>query len=107
MVNVSGYCYPDNYGSRYLDVLKQRIGGAIAINKRLERPIEVTLCLGIKTSHGQIQKAADVDDYLNVSERLGVDGAAIFTWEYLQPYLDEVKKQGYLRSFEDSLRDRR
>lgn len=103
MVNVSGYCYPQNYGDRYLEVLEHRIRGAIEINEQLERPIDVTLCLGIKTSHGQIKEAADIEDYLSTSKRLGVDGAAVFTWSYLQPYLDDVKKQGYFRAFEDGL----
>ena len=104
MVNVSGYCFPENYGDRYLQVFADRIGGALAINQTLRRPIDVTLCLGIKTSHGQIGKAADVDDYLSTAGRLGVDGAAVFTWSHAEPYLDEIVQAGYLTAFEDHLK---
>jgi uncharacterized lipoprotein YddW (UPF0748 family) len=106
MVNVSGYCYPKNYGDRYLQVFADRIGGALAINQKLDRPIDVTLCLGIKTSHGQIDKAADVGDYLSIAKRLGVDGAAVFTWAHAQPYLEDINQGGYFGEFEDGLKSR-
>lgn len=106
MVNVSGYCYPKNYGDRYLKVFEDRIRGALDINRNLGHPIEVTLCLGIKTSHGQISEAADVAEYLSIAKRLGVDGTAIFTWPYLQPYLEDIKQAGYFREFEEGLKSR-
>ncbi len=106
MVNVSGYCYPKNYGDRYLQVFEDRLRGALEINQDLGRPIEVTLCLGIKTSHGQIEKAADVGDYLRIAKRIGVDGAAIFTWSYVRPYLEDIEQGGYFRQFEEGLQNR-
>lgn len=107
MVNVSGYCYRKNYGDRYLRVFEDRIQGVLDINKELGRPIDVTVCLGIKTSHGQIDTAADIDDYLSISRRLGVDGATVFTWSYVQPYLEDIKQHGYFREFEDGVESRR
>ena len=107
MVNISGYCFPKNYGDRYMQVFADRIGGALAINRKLRRPIEVTLCLGIRTSHGQIEKAADVNDYLSTASRLGVDGTAVFTWSHAEPYLEEITQAGYLTDFADSLRNGR
>ena len=107
MVNVSGYCYPKNYGDRYLQVFEDRIRGALDINRKLDRPIDVTLCLGIKTSHGQISEAADIDAYLKIAKRLGVDGTAVFTWSYLQPYLDNVTQAGYFVEFEEGLTSQR
>ena len=106
MVNVSGYCFPENYGDRYLQVFADRISGALAINQKLRRPIDVTLCLGIKTSHGQIGKAADVDEYLTTASQLGVNGVAVFTWSHAEPFLDEIVKAGYLTEFEDGLKSR-
>ncbi|MDG1896925.1 MAG: family 10 glycosylhydrolase [Fuerstiella sp.] len=107
MVNISGYCFPKNYGDRYMQVFADRIGGALEINRRLRRPIYVTLCLGIKTSHGQIDNATDVNNYLATAGRLGVDGAAVFTWAHAEPYLDNIVQAGYLTNFTDSLRNRR
>ncbi len=106
MVNVSGYCYPQNYGDRYLQVFEDRLRGALQINQALDRPIDVTLCLGIKTSHGQIDAATDVQDYLRIAQRLGVDGAAVFTWSYLQPYLEDIKRDGYFVAFQAGLTNR-
>jgi len=103
MVNVSGYCYPKNYSDRYLQVFADRMGRALEINKSLGSPIDVTLCLGIKTSHGEIDKAEDVQDYLRIAKRLGVHGTSVFTWTYLQPYLETVKQRGYFSQFEKGL----
>ncbi|WP_158521212.1 family 10 glycosylhydrolase [Fuerstiella marisgermanici] len=104
MVNVSGYCFPKNYGDRYLQVFEDRIQGALDINKKLGQPIDVTVCLGIRTSHGQIDKASDVDDYLSIASRLGVDGTAVFMWSYVQPYLDDIKQHGYFEKFENGVK---
>lgn len=106
MVNVSGYCYRENYGDRYLQVFKNRINGALNINRQLGQPIEVTLCLGIVTSHGKIDKAADVNEYLTISEELGIDGAAIFTWSTLQPYLKDINQEGYFKKFNRDISNR-
>jgi hypothetical protein len=54
--------------------------------------------LGVKTSHGQIARAEEVGQYLRLAERAGIRGVAVFTWTYLQPFLDEVNKAGYLRT---------
>ncbi len=106
MVNVSGYCFPKNYGDRYLQVFEDRIQGALDINQELGQSIDVTVCLGIRTSHGQIDKASDVDDYLTIASRSGVDGTAVFMWSYVQPYLEGIKQGGYFKKFEDRLKRR-
>jgi len=106
MVNVSGYCYPKNYGNRYLRVFEDRIQNALDINRELGQPIDVTVCVGIKTSHGQIDTATDIDDYLRISRRLGVDGASVFTWSYVQPYLEDIKQHGYFRDFDVGVESR-
>ena len=107
MVNVSGYCYPQNYGDRYLQVFTQRINRALEVNRSLDNPIDVTLCLGIKTSHGEIEAAQDIQDYLGIAQRLGVQGTSVFTWSYLQPHLETVQRRGYFRQFEKGLTSRR
>jgi hypothetical protein len=55
------------------------------------------------TSHGKIREAREIEDYLNIAKRRGVNGAAVFTWETLQPYLPEVKKAGYFEKFTSGL----
>jgi len=99
MVSVSGYCYRDNYGEKYLQVFEDRLKDAARVMKEAGAPAELTLTLGVKTSHGQVQNAAEIADYLRIARRLGIRGIAIFTWSYLEPYLEDVMKAGYLERF--------
>ena len=50
------------------------------------------------------QKAEEIDAYLQIAKRAGVQGAAIFTWHTLQPYLSEVKQGNYLGKFQAGLK---
>lgn len=97
MVNVSGYCYPANYGKRYLDVFARRMRDAVEINRQLASPVEMTLCLGIATSHGKIRSADDIDDYLRLARQAGMTGVVFFTLQTLDPYLDAVVDRDLFR----------
>jgi hypothetical protein len=99
MLNLTGYVFPKEYGEKYLEVLDGRFGDVAAVLKELPRPVEFTICVGISTSHGKIREAREIEDYLQIAKRHGVHGAAFFTWETLQSYLDEVKQAGYLEQF--------
>jgi uncharacterized lipoprotein YddW (UPF0748 family) len=103
MLNLTGYSYREQYGEKYLTVLDERFRDVAAVLKELDKPVEFTICVGISTSHGKIREAREIEDYLNIGKRHGVQGAAIFTWETLQPYLSEVKKAGYLEQFTSGL----
>ena len=102
MVNISGYCYRKNYGDRYLKVFEKRLRGAVEINKALGSPVEITFCLGIRTSHGHITRAQEVADYLKVAKRVEVNGVSMFTWSYLQPFLPMIEERRYLQEFRRS-----
>ncbi len=99
MVNISGYCYRKNYGDRYLKVFEKRLQGAVEISKALDSPVEITFCLGIRTSHGRITRSQEVADYLRVAKRVEVHGVAMFTWSYLQPFLPMIAERHYLHEF--------
>lgn len=99
MVNISGYCYEENYGAKYLDVFRRRIGDAVRLNRKSSGRADMTFCLGVKTSHGKVSSAADIQDYLANAVNEKVSGVAIFTWSTLSPFLDEVNQAEYLRSF--------
>ena len=99
MVNISGYCYPDNYGERYLDVFSSRLGEAVRLNQSVHGRADITFCLGVVTSHGKIQSANWIDDYLTRAAAAGVSGAALFTWSSAVPFLDEVDAGGYVARF--------
>ena len=103
MINVSGYCYTDNYGARYLEVFKQRLKGAQDLLREAGGDAQLTFALGVKTSHGQVKSSKDIEEYLQAAERLGLDGTAFFTWSYLVPYLDEVKRTGSIRGYQSPL----
>ena len=98
-VNISGYCYPDNYGDKYLDVFSRRIGDAVNLNRKSRGKAQVTFCLGIVTSHGKIKAASWIDDYLTRAAAQGATGSAVFTWSRLEPHLPEADRQGYFRKF--------
>ena len=99
MVNISGYCYRKNYADQYLKVFEKRLQGAVAINNTLACPVEITFCLGVRTSHGRIQRAQDVADYLRIARQVKVHGVSFFTWSYLHPFLPMIKERHYLDEF--------
>jgi uncharacterized lipoprotein YddW (UPF0748 family) len=104
MVNISGYCYPDNYGDKYLEVFSRRVGDAVKLNQKHHGRADITFCLGVATSHGRIQDASWIGDYLTLAAAQGTRGAAVFTWSRLVPHLDAVKDAGYLRRFATAVR---
>ena len=98
-VNISGYCYPENYGDKYLEVFDRRIGDAVKLNRKNLGRAEVTFCLGIVTSHGQIKEASWINDYLTRAVVQGATGSAVFTWSRLEPFLTAADRLGYFRKF--------
>ncbi|MBN1853407.1 MAG: sulfatase-like hydrolase/transferase [Pirellulales bacterium] len=104
MLNLTGYAYRERYGEEYLKVLDQNFRDVAAVLGELDSPVELTICVGIATSHGKIREAAEIEDYLQIGKRHGVHGASFFTWETLQPYLPDVKKAGYLDRFSQTAR---
>ena len=104
MVNISGYCYPDNYGDKYLEVFEKRIGDAVKLNRQVGGKAQITFCLGVATSHGKIRSATWVRDYLTRGAKQGVSGTAFFTWSTLRPFLDDVERERYIPRFVDQIR---
>jgi uncharacterized lipoprotein YddW (UPF0748 family) len=99
MVSISGYCYRENYKDAYLHVFEKRMQDSMRMVRNATPSAELTFTLGVKTSHGQVRSAEEIDKYLRIAKRAGVEGVAIFTWSYLQPYLKDVVEKGYLRRF--------
>jgi uncharacterized lipoprotein YddW (UPF0748 family) len=99
MVSPSGYCYEKNCGKDYLKVFEGRMRDAMKIMEDLRVPQKLTFTLGVKTSHGQVGSAKDIEDYLRIARKVGVRGVAVFTWNYLDPYLDELVRNGGLARF--------
>lgn len=92
MVNVSGYCHRETYGENFLNVFEQRMADSLELNRQLPKPAMLTFALGVNTSHGRVHSADDIRSYLKIADRLKLDGVAYFTWEYLQPYVDQLRK---------------
>lgn len=97
MVNASGYCFTNNYGARYLDEFSKRLGKTSQILRGVGKRTELTFALGIKTSHGQIGRAAEVQDYLRLARTAGANGFAAFTWGYIKPFYSEIAAAGYFK----------
>jgi uncharacterized lipoprotein YddW (UPF0748 family) len=100
MLNISGYCFEKNYGEKYLEVFERRLTDAAQLLREAGGSTQITFTLGVKTSHGQVEKAEEIEQYLRIASRVGMRGVAVFTWPYLQPFIDEVDKAGYLRAYE-------
>lgn len=101
LLNVSGYCYRDNYGDKYLAAFEDRMKEAASLVKKAGGRAELTFALGVRTSHGAVPDAKAIGDYLRIARGAGVKGVAFFTWSYLAPYRDEVNRAGYLKTFLD------
>ncbi len=98
-VSVSGYCYPDNYGDKYLEVFSRRIGDAVKLNRSVGGRAEMSFTLGASTSHGKIRDAGWIGDYLSRAAEQGATGCDVFTWAYLQPHLKEALRRGFFLDF--------
>ncbi len=90
-INVSGYFHREKYGEKYLKEFERRMAEARELNQGLPRPATLTFALGVITSHGRVQSAEDIRDYLEIADRQKLEGVAYFTWEYLQPYLEDLE----------------
>lgn len=97
LVNVSGYCFPENYGEDYLQVFEKRLADAKKLMAETGRDVPLSFALGVKTSHGAIDSTQDMRDYLRIAERLGYRGSAVFSWTHLLPYVDAVIAEGVFR----------
>lgn len=96
LLNVSGYCYRDNYGDDYLGAFEKRLREAADLARR-NGAVELTFALGVKTSHGAIEKTEDMEPYLAIARRLGYTGVAAFAWRSLARFADEAAAAGYFR----------
>lgn len=88
-INVSGYCYKKNYGSQYLQKFHERIATSYELNASLAKPARMSFALGLLTSHGAVNSADEIREYESVGSFM--DGEIYFTWEYLKPFLGELK----------------
>ena len=93
LVNVSGYCYPENYGEAYLDVFAKRLQGAADLIQASGKDVPLTFALGIKTSHGAISSTQDIRDYLRIARGIGVQGTAVFSWTHFLPYVERARTE--------------
>lgn len=99
MVNVSGYCYPKQYGERYLEIFESRLSECVKLAEGTGRSIPVSFALGVETSHGKVSSARDIEQYLETAARAGTNGMALFTWSTAQPYLDDLSRRGAIARF--------
>jgi hypothetical protein len=102
VLNVSGYCYPRNYGADYLAVFRSRLSEAAALAvDGPKRPV-LTFALGVRTSHGEVESASQIKGYIDAAHESGYDGVAVFTLSYLLPNLDACIAEDYLGALTSS-----
>jgi uncharacterized lipoprotein YddW (UPF0748 family) len=101
LVNISGYFHHAKYGEQYMQRFERQMNEAMQANAKLSRQAQLTFALGVSTSHGDVRSADDIRGYLRAAEQAGLGGVAFFTWDTLQPYLDELDVTGDIpNSFE-------
>ena len=96
VLNVSGYCYRDNYGDDYLGAFANRLREAADLARR-NGAVELTFALGVKTSHGAIASVSEMTEYMTIARRLGYTGVAAFAWRSVTNFTDELVKSGCFR----------
>jgi uncharacterized lipoprotein YddW (UPF0748 family) len=99
LVNVSGYCYRDNYGEKFMTAFHKRLSDALELSRRSTHPVPVTFALGVITSHGRVTSADDIRAYLERASEAGLSGFALFSWHATLPYLEELNRRSDLRMF--------
>ncbi len=97
LLNVSGYCYRDNYGEAYLEAFEKRLRDAADLARRESATVELTFALGVKTSHGAVKEESEFAEYLAIARRMGYPGVAAFAWESVAGYADAVTGSGCFR----------
>jgi len=97
LINVSGYCYTDNDGEKYMQVFEDRLRGATELAKKAGGKAEMSFALGVLTSHGAIKSAAQINDYISVARKAGCPGVAAYAWKSVEPYADEIQRKRYFK----------
>lgn len=97
-VNVSGYCYPENYGERYLREFETRIRNAKNLLDASNSEVVLSVALGVKTSHGAFASHREIPLYMDLASRAGSRGVSVFAWRSLAPWKDDVVRAGYFRT---------
>ncbi|NLN91746.1 MAG: family 10 glycosylhydrolase [Candidatus Hydrogenedens sp.] len=96
-INISGYCYTDNYGDAYMEAFRRRLKEAALLARNASAAVDLSFALGVHTSHGTIPDATEISRYLATARSLGYPGVAAFAWAGLKPFVDEVKETGYFQ----------
>lgn len=97
VLNISGYCYTDNYGDQYLQVFEKRLQDSAELVQKSGGKVELTFALGVKTSHGSIKSAAEIETYLTVACKVGFNGVAAFAWGSMKDFAEYAIQSGCFR----------
>lgn len=97
VLNVSGYCYTENYGEKYMEAFDTRLRDAAALARGAGGKVELTFALGVVTSHGGVKKPEEIGEYLAVARKAGYDGVAAFAWRTMEKYTDDAVRAGWFK----------
>ena len=86
-INPSGYRYTDE---AFLEAARLN-------REHVPKGFPFYITIGVKTSHGALQDAAEIRKQINMARQCGADGLVFFTWEALRPFAREVA--GDIKSF--------
>ncbi len=94
LVNISGYIYREKYGDDYMQQFENNLKECLAHLQPDPPEVRLAFVLGVITSHGKIEKAEEIEKYLQVAQSLGIPGVSVFTLAYLQPFIDDLLETG-------------
>jgi uncharacterized lipoprotein YddW (UPF0748 family) len=94
LINISGYVYKSNYGDDYLKEFTERLRKSVTLVSQRNLSLRLAFVLGVKTSHGEIKSADEIEAYLHHARMAGIDGVSVFTLTYLEPFLDDFLRSG-------------
>lgn len=92
-VDISGYCYPANYGARYLEVFGDRMQEGLRLVKAGNPDATASAVIGVTTSHGRLESADEIEKYLRIANAEQLDGVSIFTWTSFEPLAEDISKR--------------
>lgn len=105
IVNVSGYCFRNNYKDAYLEVFEKRLRDSAALLRGTGADASLSFALGVHTSHGAIPSSGEIGEYMRRARAAGCDGVAVFAWASLEKFAPDAIQAGWFRGTPPDVRD--
>ncbi len=103
MVCASGYVFEEKYGPEFLSIFQKRMEDAQKIRQEYSPSSQLTFCLGLSTSHGKVHHFREVENYLKVAAKAGLDGVVLFNWYVFENFREDVTEHHFFEEYAKSI----